>query len=165
MSSRVLVLSAGGTATETLRRALAASDFEVSLAHDLKTAQQLLPGQHLIIIDAPDGTATAELCRRLRGEATPSQATILAIAHSPDVEARVQLLEAGADDVLAMPINEAELSALVEALMLRSTATRRPVGPSTPAEPPMRHRDASSSSPPPRGVARVRRRSRSTLPC
>ena len=45
---------------------------------------------------------------------------ILAVAHSPNVEARVGLLEAGADDVLAQPIDPRELEALVEALLLRA---------------------------------------------
>ena len=76
------------------------------------------------------------LCRRINDEAGSSHPPILAVAHS-DVEARVELLEAGADDVLARPIDPRELEALVEALLLRrDPASRAPRQTSRPRRPP-----------------------------
>ena len=48
------------------------------------------------------------------------------MAQSRGRETRVQLLEAGADDVVAQPIDESELEAIVEALMLRAPEPARP---------------------------------------
>jgi pilus assembly protein CpaE len=46
----------------------------------------------------------------------------LAVVPARDVETRVKVLESGADDVLSQPIDERELSAMVDALLLRSAA-------------------------------------------
>jgi pilus assembly protein CpaE len=46
--------------------------------------------------------------------------TVLAIAPSTDLEERIRLLEAGADDVIARPFDVPELTARIEALALRS---------------------------------------------
>ena len=115
------------------------------------------PGRALTRIDDPDRLATAaaesdvlvldvvppprtvtDVCRDLRGNADLAEIPILAITSSDDVEERIRLLEAGADDVMIRPIDERELDARVEALDLRHrrskelrpstlvAATRRP---------------------------------------
>jgi pilus assembly protein CpaE len=115
------------------------------------------PGRALTRIDDPDKLATAaaesdvlvldvvppprtvtDVCRDLRGNADLAEIPILAITSSDDVEERIRLLEAGADDVMIRPIDERELDARVEALDLRHrrskelrpstlvAATRRP---------------------------------------
>jgi pilus assembly protein CpaE len=75
------------------------------------------------------------LCRRINDESGSNHPPILAVVGSRDVETRVSMLEAGADDVLAQPVDERELEALVEALLLRSNASNRPAAPITPAVP------------------------------
>ena len=56
---------------------------------------------------------------------------ILAITGSDDVEERIRLLEAGADDVMIRPVDERELDARVEALDLRHRRSKELRGPST----------------------------------
>lgn len=120
MSSRVLLLSVNGQAAEGLVAPLEQRDMTVSIAHDLATAIHRLAEHQLIILDAGDTATLTMLCRRINDAAGSNHAPIIAIAHTSDVEERVSLLEAGADDVLAQPIDERELEAIVEALLLRS---------------------------------------------
>jgi pilus assembly protein CpaE len=61
----------------------------------------------------------ADVCRLIRGTEDMPAVPILAISGSTDVEDRIALLEAGADDVMVRPIDERELEARVEALDLR----------------------------------------------
>jgi len=60
---------------------------------------------------------------------------LLAIAHSEDIEQRVALLHAGADDVLVEPFDPRELEAMVDALLLRAAPARQ-TGEQPPAGPP-----------------------------
>src|SRR5688572_32944792 len=98
----------------------------VSVARDVAAALPRLGEHQLAIIEAADAASLVTLCRRINDEAGASHPPILAIAHSHDVEERVRLLEAGADDVLAQPIDERELEAVVEALLLRAPVAPRP---------------------------------------
>ena len=59
------------------------------------------------------------MCRELRAVPELADVPILAITSTDDVEERIRLLEAGADDVMIRPIDERELDARVEALDLR----------------------------------------------
>jgi pilus assembly protein CpaE len=97
-------------------------------------------GNHdIVVLDAvPPPRTVADMCRALRGNVELAEVPILAITSSDDVEERIRLLEAGADDVMIRPIDERELDARIEALDLRSrrskelrpstlvAATRRP---------------------------------------
>jgi pilus assembly protein CpaE len=122
LSSRVLLLSLGGDAVPTLAGTLSRFDLSVSVARDLDAALAELDTAQLIVVEGPDTPSLALICRRITDEAGSSHAPILAVVSARDVDTRVQVLEAGADDVLAQPIDERELSAMVDALLLRSTA-------------------------------------------
>jgi Flp pilus assembly CpaE family ATPase len=128
VASRVLLLTVDGRAADQVVKPLEERGLVVSVAHDPGSALQRLGEHQLIILDAPDAASLAMLCRRINDEAGSTHPPILAIAHTRDVEARVRLLEAGADDVLAQPIDERELEALVEALLLRAPASVRDEG-------------------------------------
>ena len=123
MSSRVVLVSLGGNA-EGLASALARLDLDVSVAHDLNAALIELDDSQLIVVEAADTAALALLCRRINDEAGSSHPPMLAVVAARDVETRVTVLEAGADDVLAQPIDERELAAMVDALIRRSAPTR-----------------------------------------
>jgi pilus assembly protein CpaE len=95
--------------------------------------------QHVIVLDAvPAPRSLADMCREVRAVPALAEVPILAISASDDVEERIRLLEAGADDVMVRPVDERELDARVEALDLRNrrskefspstlmAATRRP---------------------------------------
>lgn len=125
MSSRVVLVSLGGNA-QGLANALSRLDLSVSVARDLNAALLELADAQLIVVEAADTASLAMLCRRINDEARSSHPPILAVAATRDVETRVQVLEAGADDVLAQPIDERELGALVDALLLRTAPARPP---------------------------------------
>lgn len=129
MSSRVLLLTVDGQAAESITPVLERAGMTVSVTRDPQAVMMRLGEHQLIILDATDEAMVALLCRRINDEAGSSHPPILAIARSSDVEERVRLLEAGADDVLAHPIDERELEALVEALLLRAPTATRPQGP------------------------------------
>lgn len=120
----MLVLASGGQPLDSVTGPLEAAGHTVTRSSNPADAQQLLLEQQLVIVTAPDPASLALLCRRINDEAGSAHPPVLAIANTSDVETRVQLLEAGADDVLAQPIDERELEALVEALVLRGGATR-----------------------------------------
>lgn len=119
MSPRVVLVSLGGDA-QALSGALARLDLSVSVAHDLNGALAEIGAARLIVVAATDTPSLALLCRRINDEAGSSHPPILAVVPTRDVETRVKVLEAGADDVLSQPIDERELSAMVDALLLRS---------------------------------------------
>ena len=74
----------------------------------------------VVILDvvAPPRTL-AEMAREIRAVPELAEVPILAITATDDVDERIALLEAGADDVMIRPIDERELDARVEALDLR----------------------------------------------
>jgi pilus assembly protein CpaE len=120
VASRVLLLTFEGGAADQVVQPLEQGGMSVSVARDPATALQRLGEHQLVIINAPDAASLLMLCRRITDEAGSAHPPILAVAHTSDVDARVRLLEAGADDVVALPIDERELEAIVGALLLRS---------------------------------------------
>jgi pilus assembly protein CpaE len=135
MSNQVLLLTVDGQAAEAIVEPLQRMGVSVSMTRDLATALQRMADQQLIILDARDESTLAMLCRRINDEAGSRHPPILAVAHSHDVESRVRLLESGADDVVGQPVDERELEALVEALMLRAPAPARVDGEAAPGPP------------------------------
>lgn len=120
LASRVLLLSVDGRIANEVVPALEGRGVEVATTDDPQIALRHLAEHQMVILDAPDEATVAMLCRRINDEVGSTHPPILAVAHGPSVESRVGLLEAGADDVLAQPIDARELEALVEALLLRA---------------------------------------------
>lgn len=74
----------------------------------------------LVVIDAHGAVEPAiELCREIRSTPALGRIPVLCVASGDDVEERITLLEAGADDVLQRPFDAREVEARVEALLLR----------------------------------------------
>ena len=114
------MLLIGDDGSSAVERLLSRSGRTVTRVEDPETALAGAEGIAVIIIDAvPPQTTVAGLCRRIREDETLAPIPILAISSSTDVEERIELLEAGADDVMIRPIDERELEARVEALDLR----------------------------------------------
>ena len=84
------------------------------------------PGEHdVIVIDAvPAARPLADVCREVRAVPALAEVPVLVISATDDVEERIRLLVAGADDVMIRPIDERELDARVEALDLRHRRSR-----------------------------------------
>ncbi len=136
LSNQVLLLTVDGQAGDSIVEPLQRHGMSVSVTRDPAVALARLNDHQLIVLDAQDESNLAMLCRRINDETGSRHPPILAIAHSRDVDARVRLLEAGADDVLAEPVDERELEALVEALMFRSAPTPSQGGGEPVAAPP-----------------------------
>ena len=128
MSSRVLLLSLNGAAREIIVQALKETGAALTVHDDPAAAAREALAHQLLIADAESDEAEGRLVQGLRvaaegaGDARPR---LLAIAHSDDVEQRVTLLEAGADDVLVQPFDPRELEAMVEALLLQAAPVRQ----------------------------------------
>jgi pilus assembly protein CpaE len=120
MASRALLLSTDGAASGELRKALESGGLEVTVADDVEAAAMQLGEHAIVVLAATESRDLADLCRQVVASAASGHPPIVAVSDSSDVESRVQLLEAGADDVLARPIIQRELEAIVDALLLRA---------------------------------------------
>ena len=74
---------------------------------------------------SPAGPKSAvEICREIRATPALAAVPVMCVSGSDDVEERIGFLEAGADDVVARPLDARELEARVEALLLRFQRSR-----------------------------------------
>lgn len=88
----------------------------------------------IVIESVPPPRSLADMCREIRAIEGLAEVPVLAISASDEVEERIRLLEAGADDVMIRPIDERELDARVEALDLRHRRSKE-LRPSTVVSP------------------------------
>jgi pilus assembly protein CpaE len=73
----------------------------------------------LVVVDrTPDVEATVVVAR-LKADPRLVAVPVLALAQTDSVDERIALLDAGADDVMARPIDDMELAARVDGLLLR----------------------------------------------
>lgn len=116
--TRVLLL--GNAASDVLVPTLSRAGRALTRTSDAEEAVALAPDQDVIVVDAvaPPRT-TSDVCREIRANAKLAELPVLAITAADDVEERIRLLEAGADDVITRPVDDRELDARVEALELR----------------------------------------------
>lgn len=135
--TRILLLGSAGS--ETLTKVLGKAGRALTRIDDPDKLATAAAEHDVVVLDTvPAPRTVVDICRELRGNADLAEVPILAITSSDDVEERIGLLEAGADDVMIRPIDERELDARVEALDLRHrrsmelrpstlvAATRRP---------------------------------------
>jgi len=135
--TRILLL--GSAPNETLDKVLGKPGRAVTRIDDPDKLRAAVADHDVVVLDTvPAPRTVTDVTRELRANADLAELPILAITSSDDVEERIRLLEAGADDVMVRPIDERELDARVEALDLRHrrskelrpstfvAATRRP---------------------------------------
>ena len=85
-------------------------------------ALDLAAKSSLIVVDrTPDVEATVVVAR-LKADPRLVAVPVLALAQTDSVDERIALLDAGADDVMARPIDDMELAARVDGLLLRTSA-------------------------------------------
>jgi len=127
--TRILLL--GNAGSETLNKVLGKPGRAVTRIEDPDKLAAAAADSDIVVLDAvPPPRTVTDICRELRGNADLAQVPILAITSSDDVEERIRLLEAGADDVMIRPIAEPELDARIDALDLRHRRSKE-LGPST----------------------------------
>ena len=150
MQLSILLLATDHVAAEALTTALAQPGHGVSAVADPVDLFASVAGYSLVIIDqVPHGYSVSALIEELRRDETTAQLPVLAVAQEDDIEERIGLLEAGADDVITKPFDQAELEARVEALSLRFQRSREriPVIPATAIGDPRGRRIVSVFSP------------------
>jgi pilus assembly protein CpaE len=116
--TRILLL--GNAASDPLVKVLGRTGRVLTRIDDPDQLATIPPDQHVIVLDAaPESRSLADVCREIRALPALAELPILAITSTDDVEERIHLLEAGADDVMIRPVDDRELDARVEALDLR----------------------------------------------
>ena len=121
--TRVLLL--GNAGSDGLAKALAGEHRALTRTSDADEAVAQAANHDVIVLDAvAPPRSLADVCRDIRAVPALAELPILAISAADSVEDRIRLLEAGADDVIARPVDERELDARVEALDLRYRRSR-----------------------------------------
>jgi pilus assembly protein CpaE len=116
----IIVLDNDRAAADALSTALGRPGHGVAVVTLPEDLLAQAPGYSLAVIDRiPSTTTVAAIVTELRADPKLKDLPILAIAQSDDLEARISLLESGADDVITKPFDPVELEARVEALSLR----------------------------------------------
>ncbi len=120
VSAKILVVDDEPQIARVLRRGLETHGFEVRVASDGRSAMDLFQAwaPDLVVTDlAMPDMGGIELCRRLRKRAaTP----ILVLSVKGEEAAKVEALDAGADDYVTKPFGMDELLARLRALLRRS---------------------------------------------
>lgn len=129
---RILVIDGSAEVRAVLCDALAAENYEVRAEPDGRSITEVIRDHRpdLVILRAflPEGPDGCELTRRLR---RASDLPILLIDSEDSDSVRVAALEAGADDVLTLPLAVSEVVGYAEVLLRRSgrlTSSVRQVG-------------------------------------
>jgi pilus assembly protein CpaE len=116
----ILLLATDRAAAETLSSTLLRSGHGVTVVDRPEELVQHAGRYGLVIIDqVPSTTTVGALIADLRHDPATSVVPVLAVAQSDNLEARIALLEAGADDIITKPLDQVELEARVEALSQR----------------------------------------------
>ncbi len=122
-SRRILVVDDETQIARVLRRSLAARGYEVQVASEGEEALEIFNSwaPDLVITDlSMPNMGGLELCRRIRAT---SQAPILVLSVKGEERAKVEALDAGADDYITKPFGIDELMARVRAVLRRAPAT------------------------------------------
>jgi two-component system KDP operon response regulator KdpE len=121
-SRRILVVDDETQITRVLRRSLSAKGYEVQTASDGEEALAVFAQwpSDLVITDlSMPQMGGLELCRRLRAS---SQVPIIVLSVKGEERAKVEALDAGADDYVTKPFGIDELLARVRATLRRAPA-------------------------------------------
>jgi pilus assembly protein CpaE len=126
----ILLLDTDRAAADAVRTALAKAGNEVTVVTDPLAVADQAASHSLVVIDVvPEGVTPEGLIADVRSNARTASVPILCIAQADDLEYRIRLLEAGADDVISKPFDQLELEARVEALSLRAQRSQKAVSP------------------------------------
>lgn len=122
MRHRILIVDDEPQITRVLRTALAAQNYDVSVANEPEEALRLFRDwmPDLVITDlVMPGIGGVEVCRAIRAQ---SVTPIIVLSVRDHEHAKVEALDAGADDYITKPFGFAELLARVRAHLRRAPA-------------------------------------------
>lgn len=120
MQLSILLLATDRRAADAMTASLAGPGHGVTVVTTVAELIAAAPRYSLVVLDrVPDDTTTVEVIGNLRAS-DGSGVPILAVTQTVDLEERIALLEANADDVISRPFDGAELTSRVESLSLRA---------------------------------------------
>jgi len=124
-ASTILLLATDPAASETTSAILSGAGYTVTQTADPDEAFAKAAEHQLVIVDVASGPKSAvEICREIRATPALAAVPVMCVSASDDVEERILFLEAGADDVVARPLDAREVEARVDALLLRFQRSR-----------------------------------------
>lgn len=126
MSGRILIVDAVPTNRIVLRVKMLAAQFAVEACASSAEARAIIANQcpDLILVNLSDPTEDRHgFCTALRADPNTSTIAIIAVGTADTSRARFAALDAGADDVLARPIDDALLLARIRSLLRARSVT------------------------------------------
>ena len=124
-AARILLVDADTDATSQILNILAGVGYTVTTIADAAEALTHVGEHQLVIVDVIEGKKSAEeFIAEIRGTPALARIPVLCVSQTDEVEERIGFLEAGADDVVAKPVDSRELEARIEALLLRFQRSR-----------------------------------------
>lgn len=124
-AARILLVATDAASSSNILDILSGVGYTVTAIADVKGAVGHVAEHQLVILDVVSRAKTGmELCAEIRGTPALSGIPVLCVSQTDEVEERIGFLEAGADDVVAKPVDGRELEARVEALLLRFQRSR-----------------------------------------
>src|SRR5262245_4175539 len=134
-AARILLVDTDTAASSQILDILSGIGYTVTAISDAKDAVVHVGEHQLVILDVVTGSKSAvELCAEIRGTPALAGIPVLCVSQTDEVEERIAFLEAGADDVVAKPVDGRELEARVEALLLRFQRSRDLTTTATPGD-------------------------------
>jgi DNA-binding response OmpR family regulator len=128
MTARILVADDDSVLQRLLLHTLKLEGYDVLLANDGNAAWEIALRERpdLVVLDVMmPGLNGFELCQMLRQRPEMVTLPIIMLSGLSDVQEKVRGLKAGADEYLTKPIDLRELTARVEALLMRNRLLRQ----------------------------------------
>ena len=119
-ATRVLLVDDEPAVAEVLRRLLVKEGYSVDVFNDGQVAVDALPAvrPHLVLLDVNmPGLSGIEVCRILKQDPVYRLTPVVMVTGQAQRDARLEGLEAGADDFLAKPVDPQELMIRVRSLV------------------------------------------------
>lgn len=121
----ILLVESDAAGAEALAAILGPVGYELTVVAEAAAAFGQVVDHQLVILDVVGGKSALDLCQEIRSTPSMAAVPVLCITQTDDVEEKIHLLEAGADDVVAKPFDPRELEARVEALLLRFQRSKK----------------------------------------
>ena len=126
-AARILLVDTDTAASSQILDILNGIGYTVTAISKAEDALAHVAEHQLVVLDVVSGPKSADaLCAEIRAVPTTTPVPVLCVSQTDEVEERIKFLEAGADDVVAKPVDGRELEARVEALLLRFQRSRDP---------------------------------------